>query len=52
VQGNQGLQGAPALGTTIAGVSPGLTWNASRGHLAFNNGGATYIIHMYVSGSF
>jgi hypothetical protein len=29
-----------------------LTWNSSRGFLTFNNGGSTYVLHMYVSGSF
>jgi hypothetical protein len=48
----QGAQGADALGTLITGVSPGLTFDSNLGVLKFNNGGATYIIHMYVSGSF
>ena len=51
-QGDKGQKGESALGTTIAGVSPGLTFNAARGFLTFNNGGQTYVIHMYVSGSF
>jgi hypothetical protein len=51
-QGDKGQKGEAALGTLISGVSPGLTFNNSRGFLTFNNGGATYVIHMYVSGSF
>jgi hypothetical protein len=50
-QGAKGQKGEAALGTLITGVSPGLSWNATRGYLTFNNGGNTYVIHMYLSGS-
>ena len=50
--GPQGAQGAAALGTLISGVSPGFTWDSNLGALKFNNGGNTYIVHMYVSGSY
>jgi hypothetical protein len=52
LQGSKGQKGISALGTLISGVSPGLTWDTTRGVLKFNNGGSTYVLHMYVSGSY
>jgi len=52
LQGAKGQKGENALGTLITGVSPGLTWDTTQGVLKFNNGGNTYILHMYVSGSY
>jgi hypothetical protein len=51
-QGLQGQKGESALGSTIGSVSPGFDYDSSNGLLTFENGGETYVVHMYVSGSY